>query len=101
MTVPFISYLDIKDNYCLGYFGNDKDIISKMLVARDCIESELQGFNVFISCKDSLNVDGKNIIPESRMADYKGKMGHFCNLEKLQDLKSLLVDAKIPIPEDF
>lgn len=104
MTVPFTQYLDIKDKYCLGYFGEDKDTLVKIIEAREYIEKELQGLKVFVACKDTFKtlVHGKkNIILESHMPKYKGKMAHFCNLEKKEDLKSLLVNAKIPIPEDF
>jgi len=101
MTVPFTQYLESKDNYCLGYFGEDKDFLNKILEARTYIEKELPGLRVFVACKDFLEPDGINIILESRMAEYKGKMAHFCKLEEKDDLKALLLDSKIPIPENF
>ena len=104
MTVPFTQYLEIKDNYCLAYFGEDIDFLNKMLDARHYIERELPGLQVFIACKDMFQriaEDRANIILESKMMDYKGKMAHTCNLEKKDDLKALLLESKIPIPKDF
>lgn len=104
MAIPFTKYLDIKDNYCLGYFGDDKETLNKFLQAREYIEKELKGIKIFISCKDSLKsiVHGKrNIILESKMDDYKGKIACFCNLEEKGALKLLLIESKITIPENF
>jgi hypothetical protein len=101
MTIPFTQYLDIKDNYCLGYFGEDKDFLYKILEARTYIEKELPGLMVFVACRDALQGGQDNVILESKISEYKGKMAYFCNLEKKDDLKSILTDSKIPIPEDF
>jgi len=104
MPIPFTQYLDIKDNYCLSYFGEDEQFLVKVLDARHYIERELPGLQVFIACKDifkQIAEDRANIILESKMAEYKGQIANTCNLEKLQDLKSLLEDSKIPIPKDF
>lgn len=99
MTVPFTQYLESKDNYCLGYFGEDKEFLNKILEARNYIELALPGLRVFVACKDGFQ--GDNLIPESKMAEYKGKMAYFCKLEEKEELKSLLADSKIPIPIDF
>ncbi len=104
MTAPFTQYLDVKDNYCLAYFGEDKDMLQKMLLSRDNIEKELKGMKIFIACKDTMKsvVHGKrNIILESKMGDFRGKIACFRKLEEKSDLKSLLEESKVPIPEDF
>jgi hypothetical protein len=96
MTVPFTQYLESKDNYCLGYFGDDKDFLDTIFKAREWIEKELPGLRVFIACKEG---SGRDVILESKMADYKGKMAYFCKLEEKYDLMGLLSESKIPIPE--
>jgi len=101
MTVPFTQYLESKDNYCLGYFGEDKDLLNKILEARNYIEKELPGLRGYIVCKDYLKPDGENIIIESWMPAFKGKMAHFFKLEEKDDLKDLLINSKIPIPDNF
>lgn len=102
MTTPFTQYVDIKDNYCLAYFGEDENILNKVFEAREYIEKELPKLKVFVICRDSFkDKNNLNLIPESRMGEYKGKMACFRNLEKKEDLKSLLNESKIPIPDDF
>jgi hypothetical protein len=98
MAVPYTKYVEVKDNYCLAYFGNEQDLIKTMLEARNVIEKELKGLKVFIACNDRMKhiVHGKrNIILESSLNNFSGKMACFRNLEKKEDLKSLLDESKI------
>lgn len=100
--IPFDQYLDLKDHYCLGYFGNDLGILTKVVEAKNIIEKELKGMIGWVACKDDYVLDVSDmVIPESKMADYKGKMAFFCNLEEKDDIKVLLERSKIPIPDDF
>lgn len=104
MTAPFTQYLAAKDNYCLLYLGEDKSLLDKVIVARDYIERALPGMRLYVGCRDDFKaaVHGKrNIILQSRMGDYSGKMAHSYELEKKEDLKALLEQSKITIPEDF
>jgi len=104
MTVPFTKYLEVKDNYCVSYFGEDWSILDKLISSRDYIESELKGIHIYIACKDQFkaSVHGKrNIILESKMHQYNGKMAHLYELVKKDDLKDLLINSKIPIPDNF
>lgn len=104
MTTPFTKYLCIKDNYCLAYFGDDKETLSKIIEAREFIENELQGLKIFIACKDFFKnlVHGKrNIILESKMGDYQGKIACFRKLEEKDELMALLLESNIQIPKYF
>lgn len=103
MTTPFTQYLDIKDNYCLAYFGEDESLVNKILLARSFIEKDLKGLKVFIIFKDLFEnkYKGNNIIFESKMNEYIGKIVCFRNLEKKDELKILLTESKINIPDDF
>ncbi|NIQ15932.1 MAG: hypothetical protein GTO02_16520 [Candidatus Dadabacteria bacterium] len=104
MTAPFTQYVVLKDNYCLAYFGENKEVLSKLLEAREYIEKELKKIKIFIACNDKMKtiVYGKrNIILESKMSDFKGKIGYFRNLERKEDLDLILAESKIPIPENF
>lgn len=104
MTTPFTQYVEIKDNYCLAYFGEDEIMLNKVFEAKEYIEKELPNLKVFVICKDlfkdKIN-NRSNVIFESKMGDYKGKMACFRNLEKKEELKAILVESKIPIPDDF
>lgn len=78
MATPFKRYLEIKDNYCVLYFGEDKDILKKIIELRNFMENKLKGMKIFIACKDEMKqiVHGKrNIILESQMNNFVGKMG--------------------------
>lgn len=103
MTTPFTQYVDIKDNYCLAYFGEDEIMLDKIYQAKQYIEKELPGLKIFILCKDLFKVkyDLPDFIFESKMAEYKGKMACFRNLEKKEDLFAILIESKIPIPDNF
>ncbi len=102
MAIPLSKYVEVKDNYCLSYFGNDVDFLNDILKARDTIEQELKGLKVFIACDTTMKkiVYGRrNIILKSKLADFSGKMACSRNLEEKQDLKSLLEEAKIKVDE--
>jgi hypothetical protein len=101
MTTPFKQYVDIKDNYCLSYFGEDESMLDKIFKAKEYIEKELPDLKVFVICKDLFKNKTNNVIFESKMGEYKGKMACVRNLEKKEDVKSFLIESKIPIPEDF
>ena len=99
MVTPFTKYIEAKDNYCLTYFGNDKYIMEKILHAREIIENELKGINIYVAC--DFSIDAKNIILKSEMKNFVGKMAWFYNLNTKEDILSLLMDSKINIPENF
>jgi len=101
MTTPFTQYVDIKDNYCLTYFGEDEIMLNKIFEAKEYIEKELPDLKIFVICSDLFKNKIKNVIFESNMSEYKGKMACVRNLEKKEDLKMLLIESKIPIPEEF
>jgi hypothetical protein len=99
MTAPYTKYVEVKDNYCLAYFGDDQDLIKTLLEARNAIEKEFKGLKVFIACNDRMRhlVHGKrNIVLKSNLDSFNGKMACFRTLEKKDDLKSLLDESKIP-----
>jgi len=98
MAIPFITYISVKDNYCLSYFGDDEDTLNSIIKAREVIEKELKGLKVFITCKDSMKntVFGKrNIIFESKLKDFKGRFAGSCDLKEKNDLELLLSESKI------
>jgi hypothetical protein len=100
MAIPFTTYISIKDNYCLSYFGEDEDTLKNVIQAREVIEKELKGLKVFVACKDSMKktVFGKrNIIFESKLNDFKGRFAGSCDLEGKSDLELLLLESKIKI----
>ncbi len=99
MTVPFSKYILVKDHYCLSYFGEDKEVLSYLLNARDCIEKELPGIKVFICCSENMTrqFHGKrNLINESKLKEYQGRFTYYRNLVKKDDINLILEESKIP-----
>lgn len=99
MTAPFTQYLVIKDTFCISYFGEDKEFINSIRYAKKQIELEFPGIKAVLIFQDQFTKEGD--VPESKMADLKGKVAFVRQLEEKQDLKKLLEDAKLPIPEIF
>lgn len=99
MTVPFLKYVAVKDNYCLSYFGSDKDMVKELIHARESIERELPGVKLYICLSENLYREfyGKrNMLNELQLKDNQGRFTYYRNLEKKEDLKFILDESKIP-----
>lgn len=100
MATPLFEYLSIKDKYCIGYFGTDKELMTDLLKARKAIEKELVGLQVYIACKDGmldLVKGSRNIILESTMPSFTGKVAYLRILEEKADLIQLLEESNIKV----
>jgi hypothetical protein len=98
MAKPLFEYISIKNNYCIGYFGNDRSLALDILNARRFIEKEFPGLQIYIAFKDEIQdmVKGnKNIIFESNIPSFVGKIAYFRNLEEKSDLIKLLEESNI------
>ncbi len=45
-------YARIKNNYCIGYFGNSDEHLIQLKLLRPCMERKFIGLNIFLGCKD-------------------------------------------------
>lgn len=100
MATPLSNYIDIKDKYCIGYFGSDRSLLSDMLNARKFIEKEFPGLQIYIACKNEMQdlaMGGKNVILESNMLSFTGKVAYFRILEEKSDLIKLLEESNISV----
>jgi hypothetical protein len=52
MPIPLPRYLSIKDNYCISYFGYNKEYITQISLLRPIIESTYPGLKIYICCRD-------------------------------------------------
>ena len=98
MAISFSKYLSVKDNYCITYFGKDRNLIQKIIKVRDLIENELKGFKIYIACDDDFRslINGKrNIILNSQMNEHQGKFIGSNNLETEESLNKMLSEANI------
>jgi len=100
MATPLSNYVAIKDKYCIGYFGSDRSLLSDLLNARKFIEKTFPGLQIYIACKNEMQdlvTGNKNVILESNMPSFTGKMAYFRILEEKSDLIKLLEESNINI----
>jgi len=45
-------YAQIKNNYCIGYFGTSDEHLIQLKLLRPHMEQRFPGLNIFLSCKD-------------------------------------------------
>jgi hypothetical protein len=100
MATPLSNYIAIKDKYCIGYFGSDRSLLSDMLNSRKFIEKEFPGLQIYIACKNEMQdlvMGNKNVILESNMSSFTGKLAYFRILEEKSDLNKLLEESNISV----
>ena len=67
-------YASIKNNYCIGYFGNANEHLIQLKLLRPFMERKFPGLNIYLGCKDeSMEYlrDCDNVIPISEMRKRK------------------------------
>jgi hypothetical protein len=91
MAIPFTTYLEIKDNYCLTYFGNSSEIINLLIEKISKIEKELPGINIYLAVLDSFKntLNFKNIIFKSEL-DQANKCIFYREINNLEDIEEVL-----------
>ena len=72
MAFSFPHYTQIKNRYCVGYFGNDPQYLEQLILARPIIEETFPGIEIHIACKDSMFEvlkEEPNRVAESQLRD--------------------------------
>ena len=64
MNLHLPRYREVKDKYCVGYFGPCNEYITLLLGLRKQAEEQLPGLHLYIGCKDAL-CTGERTVPES------------------------------------
>lgn len=64
MNLHLPKYREVKDKYCICYFGPCNEYIAILLGLRKQAEDQLPGIQLYIGCKDDLCTDERTI-PES------------------------------------
>jgi len=105
MAIPLTHYVKIKNNYCIGYFGSDKNVISKLIKYRPVIEKELPGIRIYIACNGEMSeiLAGEvRVVYDLEVYDLRDKVAHFRELEPDETVEDLLNESNIPFdPEDL
>lgn len=77
-------YAKIKNNYCLGYFGNCNEYLVQLRLIKPFLEQRFNGLNLYLSCKDEcfhhLN-SVANAIPMSQLSHNKS---HFAHMKEIR-----------------
>jgi len=105
MAIPLTHYVRIKNNYCVGYFGSDKNVILKLIKSRPIIEKELPGVRIYIACNEEMSeiLAGEvRVVYGPEVYDLRDKVAHFRELELDETVEDLLNESNIPFsPEDL
>lgn len=64
MNLHLPRYREVKDKYCVGYFGPCNEYITLLLGLRKQVEEQLPGLQLYIGCKDGL-CTGDRTVPET------------------------------------
>jgi hypothetical protein len=52
MPLPLPQYAKVKDNYCIAYFGNNKEHIVQLKLLRPYMEATFPGVKVYLACRE-------------------------------------------------
>lgn len=91
MIFPLSQYIKIKDNCCIGYFGDNETIIQSLNESKKYIEDKFHGINIFFAINDKFNIDETFIIKKSELADFKFKFAYYYEIDpNITSLKEFL-----------
>lgn len=95
MPIPLPQYAQIKDNYCIAYFGNSKEYLVQLALLRPFMEKAFPGVKVYLSCKDDCMYILKNeerIISKTELKESRNSFGY---------IRELLCDMQSHPVEEF
>jgi hypothetical protein len=52
MALPLPQYAKAKDNYCIAYYGNNKEHLVQLRLLRPFMESTFPGIKVYLACRE-------------------------------------------------
>jgi len=64
MNLHLPKYREVKDKFCVCYFGPCNEYVALLLGLRPLVEAELPGLRLYIGCKDDL-CGPENTVPQS------------------------------------
>ena len=102
MTLPLPDYDKIKDNYCISYFGNNKEHLVQLKLLRPIMEKTFPGVKVYLSCRDEhlyLLEGEERIISKTELDDKKHLFGYvrdlLCDMES-HPVEEFMKESDIP-----
>lgn len=103
MTIPLKKYLKIKNNYCISYYGPNKEYITQLKLLRPLIEKEFPELNLYICVnKNNLYVlkGEKNFFSKEDLVTRKKDISYIREIKseiKFHAIENLLEESKIEI----
>ena len=102
MTLPLPDYDKIKDNYCISYFGNNKEHLIQLKLLRPIMEKTFPGVKVYLSCRNEhlyLLEGEERIISKTELSDKKHLFGYvrelLCDMES-HPVEEFMKESDIP-----
>jgi len=89
-SLAFYKYLQVKDNYCIKYSGNNLQKAKELIEVRDILQSKFPYIKIYLCFADELNLELENAFPLSRISEYTYKISYFRELTNQDDPKDLL-----------
>lgn len=104
MILPLPRYRQVKDKYCVCYFGHCEEYITTLLAYRPIVEAELTGLQLYIGCRDDL-YGPERTVPETAIRQMTREpwgtgFGHIRELRFNQHehpIERFFADSKIDI----
>lgn len=95
MPIPLPQYAKIKDNYCIAYFGNNKEHLVQLKLLRPYMENTFPGVKVYLACREDsiyLLKNEERIITREELKESKNLFGY---------VRELLCDMQSNPVEEF
>jgi hypothetical protein len=83
--IPLTKYSLIKNNYCIGYYGDSNECISQLVWLRPLMEEKYPKIKIYLSFKDSaryLVEKQDRIILKSKFKSKKKDLAYFYEISK-------------------
>jgi hypothetical protein len=81
--IEFPKYVNIKDNYCVCYFGPADEYLLQLSLLKPVIESQFGDINLFIGCRDE-KIDKLNCDSVLKLSELKLKRLDFGHIREIK-----------------
>ncbi len=101
--IAFPHYVEIKDKYCIAYYGNSDEYLIQLKLLRPLMEKTFPGIRIWLSCKDDaiyLLADEPRIINRSNLLLKEKDFGYIREIlynASEHPIEALLNESSIPI----
>lgn len=82
--IEFTKYAQIKDRYCVCYFGPAEEYVLQLMLLKPVIEEKYQGVQIFVGCRD----ESANLFPNNNFvfkhSDLRTRRFDFGHIKELR-----------------